>query len=299
MNMISKSISFKVALIVNISILLVVGAGTYFLVMQQGNELEKNLLERGKLYSLLGAKMVGGIMEEAIDNGVFSVKEAFDTEYQQIGSFEPPKYHTAYDFYTDKALLGIIDEFLLDESVVFAVPVDINGYLPTHNTRYQKSITGDVDKDRVGNRTKRVFNDEVGLKAATNKDQGMLQIYHRDTGEVMWDISSPVFVKGNHWGAFRVAISPEVIQAGKTALMKKLVVVMGLILLASIIVTQLAVSGALRPLKKLTTAATNLADAKNMDQEIPTTRQDEIGKLEEVLERLRLSMLIALKNRKS
>ena len=53
-----------------------------------------------------------------------------------------------------------------DGSVVFAVLVDRNGYLPTHNTRYSQPLTGDPEKDRVNNRTKQIFADPVGLAAA-------------------------------------------------------------------------------------------------------------------------------------
>jgi len=31
-----------------------------------------------------------------------------------------------------------------------------------------------------------------------------VQVYFRDTGEKLWDISAPVVVNGRHWGAFRV-----------------------------------------------------------------------------------------------
>lgn len=299
MGPITGHISSKVAIVVNVVILIVIGAGTYFLVTQQRQRLEADLLERGKMQSIVGAKMVGKILEEAIDNGVFSIREAFDTDYRQIGNFDPPKFHTQYDFYTDKAVLGIIDEFLLDESVVFAVPVDINGYLPTHNTRYQQPITGDVDKDRLGNRTKRVFNDPVGLKAAQNKDPGFLQIYHRDTGKVMWDVSSPIFIKGKHWGGFRVGLSLDVIEREKNSLMHSLMIVMGVVLVISVVVTHIAVNFALAPLKKLTAVAQDLADAKNLERPIPVTRKDEVGRLQAVLERLRLSMIIALKKRKA
>src|SRR6266567_1157010 len=44
--------------------------------------------------------------------------------------------------------------YLKDEQVVFAVLVDHNGYLPTHNSKYSLPLTGNRDKDKVGNRTK-------------------------------------------------------------------------------------------------------------------------------------------------
>jgi pyruvate/2-oxoglutarate dehydrogenase complex dihydrolipoamide acyltransferase (E2) component len=186
---VQNRIGLKVSLFVNLVIFIVIVAGSMVLITEQSRSLEAELLSRGKMQSVIGAKMIGKIIEEAIDNGVFSVGDAFDTSYEPIGSFDPPKYHTKYDFYLDKSILNIEDEFLLDESIVFAVAVDINGYLPTHNTKYQQPITGDKAKDLVGNRTKRIFNDPVGLAAAKNTEKGFLQIYKRDTGETMWDIS--------------------------------------------------------------------------------------------------------------
>lgn len=297
-NFITGKIGVKVSLIVNFFILIVMSMGTYFLVTQQSQSLERELLNRGKIQSIVGAKMIGQIIEEAIDNGVFSVNDAFDTEYELIGNFDPPKYHTKYDFYTDKAILGLQDEFLLDKSIVFAVAVDKNGYLPTHNTRYQKPITGNPEVDKVGNRTKRVFNDPVGLKAAQNSEKGLLQVYHRDTGETMWDVSSPIYVKGKHWGGFRIGLSLKVINRAKQKLMTTLVTMMAGILILSLVLTFISVNRSLAPLNKLTIAATSLASGKNLKEEIRVTRKDEIGKLQETLDRLRLSMIIALKRRK-
>jgi methyl-accepting chemotaxis protein len=271
--------------------------GTYFLVSQQNQSLEQELLNRGKIQSIIGAKMIGQIIEEAIDNGVLTVNDVFDTNYQIIGDFDPPKYHTKYDSYLDKAILGLEDEFLQDNSIIFAVAVDKNGYLPTHNTRFQKPITGDREKDKIGNRTKRVFNDPVGLKAARNTTKGLLQIYHRDTGEVMWDVSSPIYVKGKHWGGFRIALSLEAISAAQKKLMKTMISIMGGILLLSLILTFLAVNSSLAPLNTLTLIATDLANGENLKEEIDITRNDEIGRLQEALERLRMSMMIIFKRR--
>jgi HAMP domain-containing protein len=80
--------------------------------------------------------------------------------------------------------------------------------------------------------------------------------------------------------------------------MKNLLIVMGVILVVSLLVTHVVVNMALAPLKRLTQMAQDLADAKNLEKEIPVTRRDEIGRLEEVLERLRLSMLVVLKKMK-
>jgi len=298
LNFFTRKIGLMVSIKVNAIILIVMIAGTYVLLVKQNADLEKELLDSGKSQSILGAKTIGTILNEAIDNGVLNVNEMYDTNYEKIGNFDPPKYHTKYDAYLDKAILGIQDEFLLDKSVVFAVAVDKNGYLPTHNTRYQKPITGDKKKDLVGNRTKRIFNDSVGIRAAINKENGFLQIYKRDTGVTMWDISSPIFVKGKHWGAFRIGFSLEAISKAQKQLMTTLIGIMGSILLLSIIMVFWVVNRALVPVSELADRANDLASGESLNQAITVTRKDEMGKLQAALDKLRLSILIALKRKK-
>ncbi len=297
-NIITGKIGVRVAVIVNFFLLVVIAIGTYVLIDKQTLRLQEELLSKGQNQSILGAKMIGKVIEEAIDNGVFSVKDAFDTDYEPIGNFDPPKYHTKYDSYLDKAILGLIDEFLLDPSILYAVGADTNGYVPTHNTRYQKPITGDVEKDRVGNRTKRVFNDPIGLKAAQNTIPKFRQIYHRDTGEIIWDISSPIIVKGKHWGGFRLGMSLTTIDKAQKELTTTLLTIMVSILIMSILLTFIIVNRSLAPIKVLSNTANDLAKGEGLQNEIAVTKNDEVGEMQRALESLRLSMLIALKRRK-
>jgi len=288
-----NKISVKVAVLVNLALLVIIAIGSLYIINQQSRSLEGQLLERGRIESITGAKLIGKVIEEAIDNGVFTVKDAFDKEYVPIPGFDPPKYHTSYDSYLDKAILAMQDEFLKDESVVFAVAVDSNGYLPTHNTRYQRPISGDQQKDLVGNRTKRIFNDPIGLKAARNTEEAFLQVYHRDTGETMWDISTPIYVKGKQWGGFRIGFSLDKTQQAKKELMIKLLTIMGAILALSLVLVFVVVNRAMAPLVHFTRIAGELADGK-VDQKIVATSKDEIGQLADVLERLRVSLKTAM-----
>lgn len=286
-------IGVKVTVIVNLLLFVVIAGGGFYIVDEQSKSLERQLLDRGEIEAQVGAEMVGKMLEEAIDNGVFSMKDAFDTDYQEIPGFEPRKYHTKYDFYLDKAILSLEDEFLKDESVVFAVAVDSQGYLPTHNTRYQKAPTGNHDVDLVGNRTKRIFNDTVGLAAAENTEGVLTQVYKRDTGIVMWDVSAPISVKGRHWGGFRIGFSLVKIQQAQTDLRNKLIAILGGILVVSLVVVFVAVNSALKPLGHFTKIASELADGKVNDK-IEVKGNDEIAQLADVLERLRVSLKAAM-----
>src|SRR6266571_3839693 len=167
--------------------------------------MEEELQSKGKSEALSGSRVMERVLAEAVDSGKFTLEDLFDEQYVPIPGTDPLKYHTKYDRYLDEAILSIEDEYLeKDDQVVFAVLVDRNGYLPTHNSRYSRPLTGNKELDKTGNRTKRMFNDPVGLAAARNRQELFMQVYYRDTGEKMWDISAPVHVKGKHWGAFRI-----------------------------------------------------------------------------------------------
>jgi methyl-accepting chemotaxis protein len=129
----------------------------------------------------------------------------FSSIYYPMPNTDPPKFTTDWDRLADRDVQPVMDAVLGKSPVmVYAVLVDKYGYLPSHNSRYQQPMTGNRAIDLVNNRTKRIFNDRTGLTAARNKAPFLIQRYQRDTGEVMADLSVPVMVKGQHWGAVRL-----------------------------------------------------------------------------------------------
>ena len=118
---------------------------------------------------------------------------------------DPPKFTTGWDRLSDRDVQGIEEAIKgKSASIVYAVLVDRNGYLPTHNLQYAQPLTGNLANDLVNNRTKRIFNDKTGLAAARSQAPYLVQRYLRDTGEAMGDLSVPVYVRGAHWGAVRI-----------------------------------------------------------------------------------------------
>jgi len=61
----------------------------------------------------------------------------------------------------------------------------------------------------VRNRTKRIFDDRTGIRAAQNTSPFLLQTYMRDTGEIMNDMSTPIIIDGRHWGGVRIGYSAQ------------------------------------------------------------------------------------------
>ena len=148
---------------------------------------------------------VAAQFKNLIATNKLSLAQLFDTFYIPIPNTNPQKYRTQYDKYTDETIRIILDKYLeMDPRLKFVVAVDRNGYLPTHNTKYSKPLTGDGDYDTKNNRTKRMFNDRTGLAAARNDKPFFLQKYQRDTGVEMKDLSVPIVIQGRHWGAIRI-----------------------------------------------------------------------------------------------
>jgi HAMP domain-containing protein len=292
-----RSLGLKISLKLAFLVALLTTAGAVIIVRTQTRQMEELTLEKAKVAAAIGARQWGDFFDSAIDSGLATVAEVFDRNYVEIKGYDfggRPKYHTRYDALTDKAVLVFQDKFLDHEDFIFAVGVDENGYLPTHNTRFQKPVTGDPAMDLAGNRTKRIFADDVGLRAAKNTEAALVQEYKRDTGETMWDVSSPIFVKGKHWGGFRVAVSMDRIQARQ----RHLIVVLAGIFIAFTVVTVgalfLVVRGAMGPVVSLTASAQQIGLGEALDVPIKPVTEDEIGRLTKTLDRLRQSMKAAM-----
>ena len=276
----SHKLSVKIAGVLILVMIVIMALFTMYFVKTRSDAMELELLSKGKMEAQIGAKVMERILEEAVQGGRFTLDQIFDEKYVPIPGTNPQKYHTAYDTFLDKAIQSLEDEYLKDDQVVFAVLVDRNGYLPTHNSKYSQPLTGDPEKDKTGNRTKRMFNDEVGLKAARNTTELLKQDYNRDTGERMWDISAPVYVNGKHWGGFRIGFSMEKTDRKIAALRMQIIGAMLIMLLVSSVTIFLVVSRAIRPLLELTATARRIA-AGNLDEEVRVVSRDEIGSLAE------------------
>lgn len=172
-----------------------------------GSHGESAMATHGRMQATVqqAAKEAGRILEDAVKSGKILLDDLFDQNYVPIPNTKPQKYHTKFDALTDKVLPSLQERILETyKEVVYAIACDVNGYVPTHNNRYSKPLTGDEKVDFANNRTKRIFNDPVGKKCGAHEQAYLLQTYRRDTGEILHDISAPVYVMGRHWGGFRI-----------------------------------------------------------------------------------------------
>jgi len=136
----------------------------------------------------------------------------FDRSYRAIAGTNPPKFTVAYDEAYVHECQQVLDTALASvKGGIYAVAVDVNGYLTAHNLKYSKPLTGDYQTDLVGNRTHRKFEAPTELRAARNTAPLLLQTYIRDTGELLCDLSMPIMVDGQQWGNVRVGCDSMVL----------------------------------------------------------------------------------------
>ena len=202
-----RSLGLKISLKLAVLVVVLTALAAVVIVTTQTRNMEELTLEKARVAAAIGARQYGDFFDNAIDGGLATVTDVFDRNYVEIKGYDfkdKPKYHTRYDALTDKGVLVFQDKFLDNPEFLYAVGVDENGYLPTHNKRYSMPLTGNLASDLVNNRTKRIFNDKTGLAAAQNTAPFLIQNYQRDTGETMADLSVPVTVQGKHWGAIRI-----------------------------------------------------------------------------------------------
>ena len=155
-----------------------------------------------------GAGEVGRALEALIQRRRIDQGALFSRDYTPIPRTDPLNHNTAFDRLCDEVLPAVQEPLLAAEPwIVYAISANRDGYVPTHNDRFCKPLTGDPKIDLVNNRTKRIFSDRVGRTVGAHTDPYRLQVYRRDTGQVMFDLSVPIRVAGEHWGGFRIGYS--------------------------------------------------------------------------------------------
>lgn len=151
------------------------------------------------------ADAVQAAFEGAIARGQISAADLLSQEHEPVPHTNPQKYTSRFDAFTDRVLPDIQEAVLRHSpELVFAICTNQRGYVPTHNDKFAHPLTGRYDVDLVNSRSKRIFSDRTGSRCGAHTQKVLLQTYKRDTGEIMHDLSVPIWVNGKHWGGFRM-----------------------------------------------------------------------------------------------
>lgn len=129
---------------------------------------------------------------------------------QDSGS-NPTRYRSEFDRFFDDYVPEIQDDLMgRHRNTVFAVAICSDGYIPTHNKQFSQPQTSDIKHNAAWSRNRRIFADVPSVGAATRSQQPFLpQCYARDTGETMYAVNGPLFIKKQRFGIFIVGYASQ------------------------------------------------------------------------------------------
>ena len=136
----------------------------------------------------------------------------FDTQYRRTNDGQKPeKFDLSYTNEFEAQLQPLFDRFISERSeFIYAIAVDKNGYAPAHHAKVSHPITGDFSVDNLKSRHRRIFvGNRAEIRRASHTSPFLLQTFIRDTGEVLNDLSIPIYINGQHWGALIMGFNPE------------------------------------------------------------------------------------------
>ncbi|MBN1497345.1 MAG: hypothetical protein JXA07_11285 [Spirochaetes bacterium] len=196
-------------IIIIITFCIILSVGSIVIINRIFDKTEDQLLRKCQIEALVGAKVMSTFMEMLIHTNTLTYEQIMDTNYREIPGSNPKKYNTQYDAVFDQTIQKFEDEFLNDEDVVFAILFDRNGYVPTHNSKYSRPEGKNRELNLNYSRSKRMYANTPEIREILKyRGSGTVRyLYTRDTGEPIWNIGAPVWLRGECWGAFLIGIS--------------------------------------------------------------------------------------------
>ncbi len=167
------------------------------------------LIERAQGFAAELSQALAGLLRA----GRLSEDDLFDIDYRLLPGTEPRQF-------TNRALAAL-DEVLPphlaralagDPRLVFALPIDRNGYIPVHHVGFSEpQRPGDPVWNAAHCRNRRIFDDRAGIMAGRSVRPFLVQSYNRDMGGgvtvLMREVDAPLRINGRHWGGVRMAYS--------------------------------------------------------------------------------------------
>lgn len=136
----------------------------------------------------------------------------FDQNYRRVNAGQlPEQYVTGYTEAYERRLRPLFDSFIEQRpEFIYAIAVDSKGYAAAHHSKVSKALTGDFAVDNLHSRHRRIFaGNRAEQRRASHTAPFLLQTFIRDTGEVLNDLSIPLYLNGRHWGALIMGFDPQ------------------------------------------------------------------------------------------
>jgi methyl-accepting chemotaxis protein len=142
---------------------------------------------------------------EAVAQGELTLEDLFDERYVEIANTNPQQFLTRFTAVADRRLPPILERFLgALPHITFAIAVDRNYYLPTHNRQYSKPQGADPIWNEANCRNRRFYKPRHAAAGNDGSRPVYLQLRRRDMGGgryvMIKNCSAAIHIDGRHWG---------------------------------------------------------------------------------------------------
>lgn len=299
---ISRRLSRQLVLRLSVVMTLLLALTAGVLVVAESRRMETDIRDKAILAAKAGARAYGAVLELGVDQKLFTVDDLIKPEYVRYATVNgDPRFHTKYDWYTDKYIADIEDEIFRTGGYQFASGIDLDTYVPTTNGPYREdpkpvNLTDPMDVqaknydfNKKYARRGMKYNSPIHREAARSVREYIVQPYTRDGVDCL-DIGVPIIVKGQHYGAFRVGVTlASIAEQSRIMAFKLGVVCLFLIILTSLFLMYF-VGIQIMPLEHLTALTQDMSHGTHLDRNLVSDQKNEIGSLTKAINRMRISL---------
>jgi methyl-accepting chemotaxis protein len=149
---------------------------------------------------------VKAAFERAITDRKVSAEDLYDEEYREIPGSEPKQYLTRFTEICDDILQPILERYLsLLPNTQYAIAIDRNNYIPTHNLKYSKPQTSNSAWNAANSRNRTIVAIRGFQARAPSIDSGpFLSTFRRDLGDgrhvMVKNVSTSIWLDNRYWG---------------------------------------------------------------------------------------------------
>ena len=152
------------------------------------------------------------LTEAAVATGQLDPAALFDRDYREIPGSNPPRFRTALCDWADREWRPLLDRIAGSHPAIMAAAcTDMEGFLPTHLTRFSQAPTGDLAHDTRHCRNGRKILDPIDEKAKRSSAPFMMAVYRQEGDgrayKVVRNVYLPLVFEGRRWGDLELAYS--------------------------------------------------------------------------------------------
>ena len=152
------------------------------------------------------------LTEAAVAAGQLDPAALFDRDYREIPGSIPPRFRTALCDWADREWRPLLDRIAGSHPAIMAAAcTDMEGFLPTHLTRFSQAPTGDLAHDTRHCRNGRKILDPIDEKAKRSSAPFMMAVYRQEGDgrdyKVVRNVYLPLVFEGRRWGDLELAYS--------------------------------------------------------------------------------------------